>query len=331
MSLVNRTFARATVSIFFDRAVSGFNLTGADMIIDNMILERLVAATRQLTPREVPYDVQWAGFHDYYIATLKFIGPNITGSVFVPANIAYSEFDGGSTTKSNLLLLENIYGMPTLTLTLLQKSHTTAVFTVEFDRRMIDYDPRNSTQLVLTGGYITTWSNLTNGTGFNDVDMVPLRFVVQVSLTEDRFSAEVPYNVTGDALSQPNPPSGDGARGGSPLVVEWLNGHNAEAGIHINGQYVPWGHSVCLSNANKRHRTERLEDCYEEVEAEGGKYILVCEVDYFTIEYTEDNDHVYAVPLNGSATYANVLRLDGVNIYSQVGARSSRVPFWVMA
>ena len=102
-------------------------------------------------------------------------------------------------------------------------------------------------------------------------------------------------------------------------AVDHLEGHNARDGIYINSQFVPWGRNVCLTSANKRSRIELLEDCYEEINAEGGKYILECEVEYLTITYTEMNGNVYSVPTNGSATYANVMVYDGLNIHSQVG------------
>lgn len=75
-------------------------------------------------------DLQWDGFDDFYLATLRWTGANVSGTAFIPANAAYDSDHSYPNRQSEVLRFENFYGLPTCDIVMDHKNYTHVVFNV---------------------------------------------------------------------------------------------------------------------------------------------------------------------------------------------------------
>lgn len=96
---------------------------------------------------------------------------------------------------------------------------------------MVGFDPLDATELNISGARIVYVDNLTDSSAVLDPDVVPHKYRVAAAFTANSFSANVPYNASQDAISQPNPAAG-------PIAVE-LSGLGTPDGLCFGSECVP--------------------------------------------------------------------------------------------
>jgi len=101
-----------------------------------------------------------------------------------------------------------------------------------FDRRMPSFNPYDPLDVNMTGGVVVEVVNHTSPEAVADMDVVPNKFQLTVLFTRNSFSVNVPYNVTQDAITQPNPAAG-------PLTATYP-GYDTPTGICFGSEYAPY-------------------------------------------------------------------------------------------